>query len=294
MESDELIRSAGYKYGSGYTRKWKRRFESSSALAFLEESFDLNVQRLRQLRNTFVNEMRRGLKRVGSTIKMIPSCVALLTLIPHAVLTHHVYSCAFADLARSLLRPSPPAASFVTTLPTGKERGEVWAMDLGGTNCRVARYPLLGDGVVGEPVETHFEVPAEVCSVLSRRGGFVRWCARSHRIAIARLCSFVLQVKGGVSDQLMDWLVTLVEKADVPDGATMGFTFSFPVDQTAIDAGTLMHWTKGWTTRGVPGQDVMALLRERLQRRVRHALCRPLSPVHRPVDASLHPVWVAC
>lgn len=77
IESDELIRSAGYKYGSGYTRKWKRRFESSSALAFLEESFELNVKSLRHLRNTFVNEMRRGLKNVGSTIKMIPSYVAL-------------------------------------------------------------------------------------------------------------------------------------------------------------------------------------------------------------------------
>ena len=122
--------------------------------------------------------------------------------------------------------------------------------------------------------------------VLSR-AGVVTSCAGVPALTASRShdCVFVLQVKGGVSDQLMDWLVTLVEKADVPDGATMGFTFSFPVDQTAIDAGTLMHWTKGWTTRGVPGQDVMALLRERLQRRVRHALCRPLSPV----GASLHP-----
>ena len=167
VESDDLIRSAGYKYGAGYTRRWKRRFESSSSLAEMETKFELNVKKLRQLRTAFINEMRRGLKDVGSTIKMIPS--------------------------------------HVTTLPTGTEQGEVWAMDLGGTNCRVVKYPLLGDGRVGNPVETKAVVPASV--------------------------------KGGVCSEFMDWLVDRIEEAKVPDGATLGFTFSFPVQQTGIASG---------------------------------------------------------
>lgn len=40
----------------------------------------------------------------------------------------------------------------------------------------------------------------------------------------------------------------------------MGFTFSFPVQQTAINRGTLIKWTKGFTASGVEGQDVVELL----------------------------------
>ena len=36
--------------------------------------------------------------------------------------------------------------SFVTELPTGKEAGTVYALDLGGTNFRVLRVVLPGDG----------------------------------------------------------------------------------------------------------------------------------------------------
>lgn len=35
-------------------------------------------------------------------------------------------------------------------------------MDLGGTNVRVVRYPLLGDGAIGKPVEFGAVVPEEV------------------------------------------------------------------------------------------------------------------------------------
>lgn len=47
----------------------------------------------------------------------------------------------------------------------------------------------------------------------------------------------------------------------------LGFTFSFPVDQTALDAGTLMHWNKGFEAKGVVGKDVVHLLRSALERK---------------------------
>lgn len=40
----------------------------------------------------------------------------------------------------------------------------------------------------------------------------------------------------------------------------LGFTFSYPVDQTGLNVGTLMHWNKGFEVAGVVGQDVVALL----------------------------------
>ena len=53
----------------------------------------------------------------------------------------------------------------------------------------------------------------------------------------------------------------------MPSGAPVGFTFSFPVDQTSVDAGTLMEWTKGFDSPGVVGQDVMAMLAAACARR---------------------------
>lgn len=53
----------------------------------------------------------------------------------------------------------------------------------------------------------------------------------------------------------------------------MGFTFSFPVDQTALDVGTLMHWNKGFDTKGVVGKDVVGLLRAAFERKVCRAVC---------------------
>lgn len=87
----------------------------------------------------------------------------------------------------------------------------------------------------------------------------------------------------------MECAYSLVCVVQVPDGAVVGFTFSFPVNQTAIDAGTLLHWTKKWKTSGVPCHDVMALFREALARKVRcprdGLACRPrgLCVIHRRV-----------
>ncbi|MBN2255272.1 MAG: hexokinase, partial [Deltaproteobacteria bacterium] len=47
----------------------------------------------------------------------------------------------------------------------------------------------------------------------------------------------------------------------------LAFTFSFPVAQTGIAAGTLIVWTKGFTATGVEGEDVVALLNDALRRR---------------------------
>lgn len=48
-----------------------------------------------------------------------------------------------------------------------------------------------------------------------------------------------------------------------PNG-DLGFTFSFPTEQTAIDAGTLITWNKDFAATGVIGNDVVALLQEEL------------------------------
>jgi hexokinase len=47
----------------------------------------------------------------------------------------------------------------------------------------------------------------------------------------------------------------------------LGFTFSFPVLQTRLDAGILTRWTKGFSAAGVEGNEVVALLNEAFARR---------------------------
>jgi hexokinase len=50
------------------------------------------------------------------------------------------------------------------------------------------------------------------------------------------------------------------------DPLYMGFTFSFPVQQSALNAGTLINWTKGFTATGAKGQDVVQLLQTALDK----------------------------
>jgi hexokinase len=40
----------------------------------------------------------------------------------------------------------------------------------------------------------------------------------------------------------------------------VGFCFSFAVEQTALNEGKLLGWTKGFDVKGVPGKDVVKLL----------------------------------
>ena len=49
----------------------------------------------------------------------------------------------------------------------------------------------------------------------------------------------------------------------------LGFCFSFPVEQTARDVGTLIKWVKGFDNPEVVGRDVVQLLRDAIQRKVR-------------------------
>jgi hexokinase len=54
-------------------------------------------------------------------------------------------------------------------------------------------------------------------------------------------------------------------KAHPEDGKLdLGFTFSFPVKQTALERGTLINWTKGFSATGAAGQDVAQLLQNAL------------------------------
>ncbi|GAC72095.1 hypothetical protein PANT_6d00069 [Moesziomyces antarcticus T-34] len=140
--------------------------------------------------------------------------------------------------------------SFVTGVPDGSEKGTYLALDLGGTNLRVCEVALDGKGT--------FTIKQEKYKVSE-------------------------QLKRGPVRDLFDYMATSVDNfltdfgtASTDDVLFLGFTFSFPVEQTAIDRGHLIHWTKGFDCPDAPGKDVVQLLQDALDRKHIKVKCSAL------------------
>lgn len=56
----------------------------------------------------------------------------------------------------------------------------------------------------------------------------------------------------------------------------LGLTFSFPVEQTALDKGVLLTWTKGFAAKNAVGHDVVKLLQDAFDRKHIHVKCSAL------------------
>ncbi|KAL7424058.1 hypothetical protein Q5752_001643 [Cryptotrichosporon argae] len=142
--------------------------------------------------------------------------------------------------------------SFVTGVPDGTEQGTFLALDLGGTNLRVCEVRLFGDN--------KFEIKQQKYKVSE-------------------------ELKQGQARVLFDYIADSVDAflTDIGSGMEstgeplhLGFTFSFPVEQTAIDAGKLLTWTKGFAAKGAIGQDVVRLLQDAFDRKHIHVRCSAL------------------
>jgi len=82
-----------------------------------------------------------------------------------------------------------------------------------------------------------------------------------------------LQVRLGPGSELFAFLASCIQQflAEQPELQTLpniplGFTFSFPLSQKALDKGLLVNWTKSFNCPGVVGQDVVSLLRAALSK----------------------------
>jgi len=125
--------------------------------------------------------------------------------------------------------------------PTGKEIGKFIALDLGGTHFRVLELTLKGTGRALSPKIMKFTL------------------AKKHITGSAGI--FFGFIAGCVKVFLKKY------KLESEDELDLGFTFSFPVKQTALAGGSLVCWTKGFNVSGVIGNDVVELLREALAKK---------------------------
>ncbi len=62
---------------------------------------------------------------------------------------------------------------------------------------------------------------------------------------------------------------SLSEEPAVP----LGLTFSFPVEQTALNEGKILTWTKGFAAKNAIGNDVVKLLQDAFDRKHLHVKC---------------------
>ncbi|TMS13176.1 Putative hexokinase HKDC1 [Larimichthys crocea] len=131
--------------------------------------------------------------------------------------------------------------SFVYRTPDGTEKGKYLALDLGGTNFRAL--------------------------LVNFKKGLQHNVRLYHKIY-----TIPQEIMQGTGEELFDHIAQCV--SDFLDYMGMknahlpaGFTFSFPCEQTAIDTGTLVSWTKGYKATDCEGHDVVSLLREAIKRR---------------------------
>jgi hexokinase len=105
------------------------------------------------------------------------------------------------------------------------EMGLYYAVDLGGTNFRVLRVQL--GGLEGRVIKQEYEevaIPPELMLGTSQE-----------------LFDFI-------AGELVSFVVREGDDFRLHEGQSreIGFTFSFPVQQTAVNSGTLIYWTKGF------------------------------------------------
>ncbi|CUS09352.1 unnamed protein product [Tuber aestivum] len=132
--------------------------------------------------------------------------------------------------------------TYVTSVPNGTEKGVYLAVDLGGTNFRVCSVVLNGD--------TTFDLTQSKVAIPK-----ALMVSDSHS-----LFSFLAkQVADFVETHHSDHF-----SEDPEHHLRLGFTFSFPVDQKAINKGYLIRWTKGFDIPDAIGKDVCALLQNEI------------------------------
>lgn len=134
--------------------------------------------------------------------------------------------------------------TWVMKFPTGREKGRILTVDMGGTNLRVCDVCLSAERREFEQIQRKYKLPDSIkTDTKEELWGFIA----------DRLASFLDDHHNGETPE-----------KPVP----MSFTFSFPVDQRSVRSGILQRWTKNFNVPGVEGNDVVPQLEAALERKV--------------------------
>ncbi|KAL1452922.1 hypothetical protein WDU94_007106 [Cyamophila willieti] len=129
--------------------------------------------------------------------------------------------------------------TYVQDLPEGNETGKYLALDIGES---VSKFRVLMINCSTKECETLSEIYPIARPLLKRPG--------------VELFDYVAQC-----------LADFVNKQHIgKEKLELGLSFSFPVNQTALNEGVLVEWKKGFKCDGVVGRDVVTMLREAVDR----------------------------
>ncbi|KAI0253152.1 hexokinase-domain-containing protein [Lactifluus subvellereus] len=172
--------------------------------------------------------------------------------------------------------PMAMIPTFVTGVPDGTETGTFLALDLGGTNLRVCQVVLHGDRTF-----TLKQQKYRVSESLKTGEATVLFDYLADSVDAFLTSTAVSQEDSPISDAIG------VDSPAVP----LGLTFSFPVEQTALDRGILLTWTKGFSAKNAVDKDVVRLLQDAFDRKHLHVKCVAL--VNDTVGAALSRAYTA-
>lgn len=151
--------------------------------------------------------------------------------------------------------PMSQIPTYVTAVPNGTEKGLYMAVDLGGTNFRVCSIQLHGNTTFSL-TQSKVAIPKSlmVAKTSHELFGFLA----------KQIESFLKAHHGDHYTSHKERRSSYMHGAHDEDVFSLGFTFSFPVQQSGINKGTLIRWTKGFDIHDTVGKDVCALLQKEI------------------------------
>lgn len=239
-----------------------KQFELEQEVGDIVESFTIGAREVCDLTYYYIKAMENGLADDSATESSTEST------------TKSESEAAEEKLARSRHR-LPMIPTYVFDKPDGTEQGIVLAADLGGTNFRVCSVELNGDHtfklnqqkskIPEDLLEDDGVTSEQLFAFLAKKISlFVNTYHGDETESSSTSSSTTTPsstVKENVDPETQEALTSTNQKT-----LKLGFTFSFPVDQTALNRGTLIRWTKGFKIKDCVGKDVVELLQTELQK----------------------------
>ena len=222
-----------------------------------------HVAKLRALSRQFGDAMRGGLERRAELASSTSTSMSSSTAAPSVDASVSATEGTYDEMAYCGLKMLP---SYVRSLPNGSEKGVFYSVDVGGSNLRVMKIVLGENGNEanghngngnGSSTTTSSAAATEASSL------FARYLTASVEVEIPpELMRGTTRALFAFIAEALVRFVAAEHRGDTEGRtAVVAFTFSFPMRQELLDAGTLIAWTKGFNCVDGVGDDVVALLR---------------------------------
>ncbi|OJJ37471.1 hypothetical protein ASPWEDRAFT_50645 [Aspergillus wentii DTO 134E9] len=131
----------------------------------------------------------------------------------------------------------------VTRLPTGHETGRYLAIDVGGSNLRVAFIELLGEAADSDtqPMDTISKAQRQRVKRTLEKA----WPIQEH-LKMDKAEDLFAWIGDCIAEVVAESLTSDATRGEIPEELDMGITFSFPIMQESLAEATLMPMGKGF------------------------------------------------